>query len=109
MGEARPEHVQTGAWPNEASSAFFSHVKIEAIRAGDSEPALLLTLILGPSEEAREIGRLKEGLVGRHHLREWLWDGLHDSGGHIYIDPGPEFKARKTRIFDPTRTPARAV
>ena len=84
-------------------------MKIEAIRVGDSEPALLLTLIVGPSEEAREIGRLKEELAGRHHLRERFWDGLHDSGGNIYIDLGPEFKAGNTRIFDPTRTPARAV
>ena len=43
------------SWLNESSSADFYLLKIEAIRIGNSEPAPLLTQIVGPSEEAREL------------------------------------------------------
>ncbi|MEJ2750297.1 MAG: DUF4268 domain-containing protein, partial [Anaerolineae bacterium] len=55
----RPEHIIAINWLNESSSADFYLVKVEAIRIGDSPPAPLLTLIVGPSVEGREIGETK--------------------------------------------------
>jgi len=44
-------------------------LKIEAIRIGNSEPAPLLTLIVGPSEESRTVGEKKKEMAERHNLR----------------------------------------
>ncbi|MGB0091627.1 MAG: hypothetical protein WBP81_03725 [Solirubrobacteraceae bacterium] len=53
VSDPRPEHVRTISWLNEAAPANFYLLKIEGIRIGDSLPAPLLTLIVGPSEESR--------------------------------------------------------
>lgn len=60
VSEPRPEHVSTIAWLNESSSASFYLLKVEAIKIADSPPAPLLTLVVGPSEEGREVGKKKE-------------------------------------------------
>ena len=62
VADPRPEHVSAISWLNESSSASFYLLKVEAIKIGDSEPAPLLTLIVGPSEEARELGETKKGI-----------------------------------------------
>lgn len=49
-------------WLNESSSASFYLVKLEAIRIGDSLPAPMLTLIVGPSEESEQAGETKKEL-----------------------------------------------
>ena len=76
VADPRPEHVAAIAWLNESSSADFYLLKLEAIRIGDSEPAPLLTLIVGPSEETREAGRKKEEWAERERLRYRFWEGL---------------------------------
>lgn len=74
--EPRSEHVSTVAWLNESAAASFYLLKIEAIRIGDSPPAPLLTLVVGPSEEARAAGTTKKELAERHLLRQRFWAAL---------------------------------
>ncbi len=76
VSEPRPEHVNAITWLNEASSASFYLLKLEAVKIGNSTPAPLLTLIVGPSEEAREVGKTKKEMVERHFLRKQFWEGL---------------------------------
>ena len=76
VAEPRPEHVGVITWLNESSSADFYLLKLEAIRIGDSRPAPLLTQIVGPSEEAREVGRAKKEMAERERLRFRFFEGL---------------------------------
>lgn len=74
--EPRTEHVKAINWLNESSSGSFYLVKVEAVRIGDSPPAPLFTLIVGPSEESRVVGATKKELVERHILRKRFWTAL---------------------------------
>jgi len=76
VADPRPEHVGAISWLNESSSASFYLLKVEAIKIGDSSPAPLLTLIVGPSEEGREVGKTKKEFAERHILRQQFWKGL---------------------------------
>ena len=76
VADPRPEHVAVVTWLNESSSADFYLLKLEAIRIGDSEPAPLLTQIVGPSETTREVGRTKQEMAERERLRYRFWEGL---------------------------------
>jgi hypothetical protein len=76
VSDPRPEHVRAITWLNESSAASFYLLKMEAVRIGDSEPAPLLTLIVGPSEEGREVGETKQHLHERHKLRHRFWTEL---------------------------------
>ncbi len=76
VAEPRPEHTRAVAWLNEASDASFYLLKAEAIRIGDSAPAPLFTVIVGPSDEAREVGQVKRELAERHHERHAFWQQL---------------------------------
>ncbi|NLG28952.1 MAG: DUF4268 domain-containing protein [Chloroflexi bacterium] len=76
VSEPRPEHVRAVAWLNESRSASFYLVKVEAVRIEDSPPAPLFTLIVGPSEEGRNIGETKETLAERYLVREHFWTEL---------------------------------
>ena len=58
VSDPRPEHIAAITWLNESSAANFYLLKIEAIQIGDSLPAPLLTVIVGPSEEGKEVGRI---------------------------------------------------
>jgi len=78
VAEPRPEHIGAISWLNESSSGFFYLVKVEAVRIGGSEPAPLLTLIVGPSEDVRSIGGTKREFSERHKLRYQFWKGLLD-------------------------------
>ena len=49
---------------------------MEAIKIGDSVPAPLLTLIVGPSEEGKEVGKTKKQFAERHHLYHNFWTQL---------------------------------
>jgi hypothetical protein len=72
VSEPRQEHVNAMAWLNEASSADFYLVKVEAVRIGDSSAAPMFTLIVGPSAEIKEAGRINQGHAERQGLyREW--------------------------------------
>jgi len=76
VSQPRPEHVSAVTWLNESTSADFYLVKVEAIRIGASLPAPLLTLIVGPSEEARQAGTAKRELAERYHIRKDFWSQL---------------------------------
>ena len=79
VAEPRPEHVKAITWLNEFSPAAFYLVKVEAVRIGQSEPAPLLTLIVGPSEEARQVGEAKKEMAEADRLRQAFWTGLLDT------------------------------
>lgn len=91
VSEPRQEHINAMAWLNEASNADFYLVKVEAVRIGDSPAAPLLTLIVGPSAEAKEAGRAKQELAERHNIRKQWWTKLVALPGaklHAHITPG---------------------
>jgi hypothetical protein len=72
--EPRPEHVKAISNLNESfSGCDFWLLKIEAIQIGDSNPAPLITKIVGPSEEARSVGKIKKEDSERHRLRLAFW------------------------------------
>jgi len=76
VSDPRPEHVAAITWLNESSSAAFYMVKMEAVRIGTSPPAPLFTLIVGPSEEAQNVGNTKKEIAERHNLRKRWWTQL---------------------------------
>lgn len=76
VAEPRQEHINAISWLNESTEADFYLIKIEGIKIGDSAPAPLLTKIVGPSEEAKTIGKTKQAKSDRHKLRFRFWDGL---------------------------------
>jgi len=76
VADPRPEHVGAISWLNESSSAAFYLLKVEAVRIGDSPPAPLLTLIVGPSKESRDVGSTKKELAERHLVRRTFWTEL---------------------------------
>lgn len=76
VSDPRAEHVRAISWLNEGAGADFYLVKIEGIRIGDSPPAPLLTLIVGPSEESREVGEVKKERAERYGIRRRFWAGL---------------------------------
>jgi len=78
VSEPRPEHINAINWLNESPSASFYLIQVEAVKIADSPPAPLLTLIVGPSEEGREIGQKKKEWVERERLRYRFWSQLLD-------------------------------
>lgn len=76
VSEPRPEHVKAISWLNETSAASFYLLKIQAIQIDESKPAPLLILIVGPSEEARQIGVAKKEMSERENLRKKFWTDL---------------------------------
>ena len=72
----RPEHIKAVTWLNESNNADFYLLKIEAIKIGESDPAPLLTLIVGPSEEGREAGKAKKKISERYGIRKNFWSAL---------------------------------
>ncbi|MFI5385019.1 MAG: DUF4268 domain-containing protein [Fimbriimonadales bacterium] len=80
VAEPRPEHVRAVSWLNESSSADFYLLKLEAIRIGSSEPAPLLTRIVGPSAETRAVGVRKQEVAKDaaedEQLRYQFWGEL---------------------------------
>ena len=95
VAEPRPEHVKCITWLNESSNGAFYLIKLESIVIGDSSPAPLLTVIAGPSEEARQIGLTKKDLAERQKLRYRFWEGLLERSRkqtklHANISPVPQ-------------------
>jgi hypothetical protein len=78
VADPRPEHVSAITWLNESSSANFYLLKMEAIKIGDSTPAPLLTVIVGPSEEGKGVGKTKQEIAERYIIRERFWTQLLD-------------------------------
>lgn len=93
VSDPQPEHVKAIAWLNESSSASFYLLKIEAIKIGGSEPAPLLTRIVGPSQEARDVHETKKEIAERYTLRFQFWKQLLERAKektklHAGISPG---------------------
>ncbi len=76
VSNPRPEHIAAITWLNESSVADFYLLKIEAIQIGESPPAPLLTVIVGPSEEGKEVGKAKKEMAERYTIRENFWAQL---------------------------------
>ena len=76
VADPRPEHVSSINWLNESSSANFCFLKVDAIKIGDSPPAPLITVIVGPSEESKEVGKTKKEMSERYYIREKFWTKL---------------------------------
>lgn len=76
VSETRPEHVSAITWLNESSSANFYLLKLEAIKIGQSDPAPLLTLIVGPSEATKAVGKAKQEFAERYEIRRDFWAQL---------------------------------
>lgn len=74
--DPRPEHVAAINWLNESSSADFYVLKLEAVQIGESPPAPLLTLIVGPSAEGRQAGAAKKEIAERYDIRQRFWTDL---------------------------------
>ena len=93
VSDPRPEHVAAVTWLNESNSANFYVIKVEAVRIGDSPPAPLFTLIVGPSEEAKDVGQAKKEIAERYGIRRRWWSSLIErskakSKLHAHITPG---------------------
>lgn len=73
VSDPRPEHVAAITWLNDTGSAAFYMVKVEAVRIGDSPAAPLFTLIVGPSEDANEVGVAKREIAERYGIRRRWW------------------------------------
>jgi hypothetical protein len=78
VSNPRPEHVSAISWLNESSSASFWLLKVEAVRIEGSPPAPLLTVIVGPSSEGKQIGQKKRELAARHIAHRHFWEQLLD-------------------------------
>ncbi len=76
VSDPRTEHVAAINWLNESTAASFYLLKVEAIKIGASEPAPLLTEIVGPSEEGKQIGQQKKEIAERHVIRRRFWTQL---------------------------------
>lgn len=68
-------------------------VKVEAVRIGDSPAAPLFTLIVGPSEDANEVGVAKREIAERYGIRKRWWTMLVSRSAavnklHAHITPG---------------------
>ena len=93
VSDPRPEHVAAVAWLNESSSAAFYMVKVEAVRIGYSPPAPLFTVIVGPSEESKNVGQAKKEIAERYGIRKRWWTQLVERSAkitklHAHITPG---------------------
>lgn len=74
--DPRPEHVKAVAWLNDSTPASFHLFKVEAVRIGDSPPAPLLTQIVGPSAEAKQVAQSKKEKNERQIARQEYWSQL---------------------------------
>lgn len=83
VSDPRPEHVKAIAWLNETSSADFYMVKIEAVKIESSPAAPLLTLIVGPSAEAKEVGQTKHNIAERYSIRKRWWTALIERSAQV--------------------------
>jgi hypothetical protein len=97
VADPRPEHVAAITWLNESSATSFYMLKIEGVRIGESPPAPLLTLIVGPSEEGRVVGETKKVLAERHELFQKFWaELLNRAKGKTRLHEGKSPSGRNT-------------
>lgn len=77
--EPKQEHINAINWLNERlnkAGIRFYLVGVKAYKIGDSSPAPKFSIIAGPSEEAKTIGKEKEEDVERHVKRREFWEML---------------------------------
>jgi len=74
--EPRPEHMAAVSWLNESTDCRFYLLKVEGIQIGDSQPAPLLTLMVGPSDISKTIGSVKREISDKQQLRYSFWEQL---------------------------------
>lgn len=82
VSNPRTEHINAINWLNESTAVSFYLLKVEAIKIDSSPPAPLLTVIVGPSAESKEIGKTKKELAERYLIRERFWAQLLDISKH---------------------------
>ena len=68
-------------------------VKVEAVRIDESPPAPLFTLIVGPSDQTKEVGQTKKEIAERYGVRKRWWTTLIERSVsvnklHAHITPG---------------------
>lgn len=95
VAQPRAEHIRAVSWLNEATSTPFYLVQLQAVRIGNSAPAALMTLIVGPSDIAKEFGKVKKELSERHQTRLQFWEGLLEAAKpkttlHSKVSPSKE-------------------
>lgn len=78
VSDPRPEHIASISWLNESSSGSFYLLKLEAIQIDESPPAPLLTTIVSPTEEAKQLGKKKTEIAERHLIRHRFWQQFLD-------------------------------
>ena len=76
VSEPREEHIKAISWLNESTDSEFYLLKVEGIQIGDSNPAPLLTKIVGASQEAKMVGSAKKEKTELHKIRYKFWSGL---------------------------------
>lgn len=93
VSDPRPEHIKAITSLNESKAAAYYLVKLEGIRIANSLPAPLFTLIVGPSEEAQQVGEIKKKLADTEVARRQFWSQLLNEAKkrtplHANISPG---------------------
>jgi len=91
VSEPRPEHVAAMSWLNDSSPARFYLLKVEAVRIGDSLPAPMLTVIVGPAEDKSDIAKTNKEFAERYDIRQRWWTllvGRPEAKLHAHISPG---------------------
>ena len=99
--EPRAEHVKAVSWLNDSTAASVYLFRVEAIRIGDSRPAPLLTPIVQPTTQAKEVAATKKERAALHAQRHVYWERLLEvanqvsklhsgisAGSHPYISTG---------------------
>jgi hypothetical protein len=73
----KQEHINAISWLNEKDNGCdFYLLRVEAIKIGESSLAPLLSKIAGPSEESKQIGKLKKEHTIQDAQRAKFWDQL---------------------------------
>ena len=72
----RPEHVKAMSWLNDSSASSFYLLRVEAVQIGDSQPAPLLTPIVQPTPQDKEVAATKKEQAVRHVQRRAYWERL---------------------------------
>lgn len=85
VSHPRPEHTKAINWLNESTPADISFylMKLSAYKIGNSVPAPFFTIVVGPSAQAKEIGKEKQDMAERHVLRLKFWGGLLEQARHV--------------------------
>ena len=76
VGDPRPEHVKAATWLNDSSDLSIYMFKIQAIQIDESPIAPLLTLIVGPSDNSKNLVSTKREKTERHTKRRAFFTTL---------------------------------